>query len=556
MTTVSELHRAVQTAITGKRIGKPVFVRYLLQGVLETEGPPLWALARTIAVVGEWLGQSPHKLYSLYSGKGSKSQVTFTLLFPDGATAVISEARGQEGNAGVDLTVIGNRGALYHHYDAGGLHAWEDSPASLGVRRIEEILPALVANQNNGTNPIAVELPPAPELLPRPDPLPPRKADPKYGVLLVSGSHTHQEGYAEAFAADPRCKLIAVTDESDVDANRRKLNEQLAWALNVPYLPDLAKALARPDVHIVSICAPPERRGRIAVQCAQAGKHLYLDKSLAPKLAEAYAIAAAVQKAGVKSHMFSMIPQPWSQEAKRLLTDGKLGKLLAIHADAFFAKGKTGTAKPGTPRKEEYPPERQQLVEAKREFDNVAVYPLALIRWLTGKKFQSVHGVTGNYFFQEHQKHNVEDFGLLSGRLEDGLPVTVSAGRFGWTTHPNIGVNRIVLVGSARTAIVDANRPRLEISNDETPWMPPAANPLDPMAFWKSTTEAVHARPKTAWAPIGPPPVNDSSYFIDCLEAGRDSDLNAAEAALTTEVLLATYQSAATDAVVKLPLGR
>ena len=107
---------------------------------------------------------------------------------------------------------------------------------------------------------------------------------PRYGVLLVCGSHTHQENYAAAFAADPRCRLVAVTDEAGVDRRRRELNERLAKALNVPYIADLKQALTRKDVHVVSVCAPPERRGRIIVLCADAGKHLYLDKSLAPQL--------------------------------------------------------------------------------------------------------------------------------------------------------------------------------------------------------------------------------------------------------------------------------
>src|SRR5437016_48097 len=93
-----------------------------------------------------------------------------------------------------------------------------------------------------------------------------------YGILVVTGSHTHQENYAAAFGADKRCKIVAVADEPDVDRRRRELNERLADVLGVPYIPDLAKALALPDVHIVSICAPPERRGRIAVRCAEAGK--------------------------------------------------------------------------------------------------------------------------------------------------------------------------------------------------------------------------------------------------------------------------------------------
>ena len=44
--------------------------------------------------------------------------------------------------------------------------------------------------------------------------------------------------------------------------------------------------------------------------------------------------------------------------------------------------------------------------------------------------------------------------------------------------------------------------------------------------------------------------------LLDCLDAGRDSELNATEAALAAEVLLAAYRSAATDAVVTLPLPR
>jgi predicted dehydrogenase len=381
--------------------------------------------------------------------------------------------------------------------------------------------------------------------------------DAKYGLLLVTGSHTHQEGYAAAFVSEKRCKLVAVTDEPGIDAKRKELNERLARALGVPYVADLAKALEGKDVHAVSICAPPERRGRIIVRCAEAGKHLYLDKSLAPQLKEADAIVAAVKKAGVKSHMFSFITQPWARDAKQLLDAGRLGKLLAVHADTFFAKGRPGTATLGARRKEEYPPQRHQLVEAKRELDNVGVYPITLIRWLTGKKFRTVYGVTANYFFQEHQKHNVEDFGLLACTLEDGIPVTITAGRYGWTTHPASGINRLLLVGSERSLVIDANRPRLEVHTDELPWTPPNVNPADPMGFWQSTQDEVHTRPKRTWVSALPAdPAADARYFLDCLDGNRDSELSAAEAALAAEVLLAGYRSAAEREVVTLPLPR
>jgi predicted dehydrogenase len=378
----------------------------------------------------------------------------------------------------------------------------------------------------------------------------------RYGVLCVTGSHTHQENYAAAFAADRRCRLIALTDEANVDRRRRDLNERLAKQLGVPYVADLDKALGDKEVNIVCSCAPPDRRGRIAVRCAQARKHLYLDKSLVPQLREADDLVAAVQKAGVKSHMFSFISQPWAREAKRLLESKRLGTLLAIHADTFFAKGRNGTATLGQRRREEYPPQRHQLIESKREMDNCGIYPITLIRWLTGRRYRSVYCVTGNYFFQEHQKHNVEDFGIIAATLDDGLPVTIGSGRYGWTSHPAGGTNRIVLVGSEQTLVVDANRPRLEVYTDESPWTPPNTHKEDPMGFWSSTMQEVHLRPKTMWTPCGPAAQTDAAYFLDRLAANRDSELNVAEAAHGTEVLLAAYRSAANREIVTLPLAR
>jgi predicted dehydrogenase len=266
-------------------------------------------------------------------------------------------------------------------------------------------------------------------------------------------------------------------------------------------------------------------------------------------------LVAAVQKAGVRTHMFTFISQPWAREAKALLDARRLGRLLAIHADTFFAKGRNGTAKLGSRRKEEYPPQRHQLVEAKRELDNVGVYPITLTTWLTGRRFRTVVGITANYFFQEHQKNNVEDFGLLSCTLDDGLPVTIAAGRYGWTTHPAAGVNRLVLVGSERTLVIDANRPRVEVFCDEAPWTPPNVHPQDPMGFWSSTQDEVHTRPKRTWVPLNAA-VSDAAYFLDRLDANRDSEMNVVEAAHSTEVLLAAYRSAATREVVNLPLPR
>src|SRR5207244_4630871 len=124
-----------------------------------------------------------------------------------------------------------------------------------------------------------------------------------------------------------------------------------------------------------------------------------------------------------------------------------------------------------------YQPKRQQLIERKRELDNVGVYPITLSAWLTGRTFKSVYGVMANYFFREHQQADVEDFGLLACTLDDGTPVTIAAGRCGWTSHPAGCVNQLLVVGSELSVLIDANAPRLEPWTDDQAWMPPNVKP-------------------------------------------------------------------------------
>ena len=69
-----------------------------------------------------------------------------------------------------------------------------------------------------------------------------------YGVLLVGGARSHQENYARDFAADPRCRLIGVTDEVDVPEPRKSWLHDLAAELDLPVFPDLDTALQRDDV--------------------------------------------------------------------------------------------------------------------------------------------------------------------------------------------------------------------------------------------------------------------------------------------------------------------
>jgi predicted dehydrogenase len=377
----------------------------------------------------------------------------------------------------------------------------------------------------------------------------------KYGVLLLGGHRTHQENYAHLFVAEPRCRLIASSDERDAPPDRVALNCGLAEELSLPYIPDLDEALARDDVHIVSLCVENERRGRVGVKCAEAGKHLYLDKPLALNSTDAAAIVQAVKKAGVRSQMFSNIHSPWAQVARHALERGDIGELRAIHCDVLFAKGHAGSAPIGKKRKETPTIEKYTFIEAKREMFDIGVYAVSMVNWLTQKAVKTVFGTTANYFFKEHLACDIEDFGTLMLTLEDDVIATITGGRMGWMSHPQGGIQKLHLVGTHDTLTLDASLPHLKVFADEPAFQPPQPHPLDPMGMWRSTQIESGLPPKRLWISAsdeGNAQNLEVQAFVDCIEKGIESEMNAEMAARSVAVITAGYQSAASGEVIQL----
>lgn len=376
----------------------------------------------------------------------------------------------------------------------------------------------------------------------------------RYGVLLIGGNRTHQEGYGRSFAEDPRCKVVAVSDEPGIPDYRAGLNRLLAHELGVPYIADLETALARRDVRVVCSCADVERRGRVGVMCAEAGKHIYFDKPLAGSVSDARAIAKAVEKAGVHSQMFCQITTPWAQAAKAAIESGRLGEIVGLHADMLMAKGRPGTAPKPRKRAEHRSPERFTFVEAKREMLDMGVYSVSMVIWLSGRRADAVFATTGNYFFAEHAAHDIEDFGAITLTLDDGRIATATGGRIGWTSHPRSGVVRVIVSGTKGSAVFSEASPRLEIYNNEPPFTLPSTHPWDPMAMWSSTVRDLGSPAKRQWVSMSESPQSiDMRSFIDCLDRDEEPEMSARAAVHHVEVIVAAYESAATGAPVALP---
>ncbi len=368
----------------------------------------------------------------------------------------------------------------------------------------------------------------------------------RYGLLIVGGNLSHQENYSRALAADPRVRLVGLTDESDVPSRRRELNQALADELEIPYIEPYEEALAREDVDLVCLCPEPERRARMTVAAARAGKHVYVDKPLCTTVEGAREVVAAVEASGVRSQMFSLVRSSIGRRCREVVESGRLGTLIGLHAELLFAKGVAGTADLGQPRREQASAGRFTWVDSKRELFCVGLYPLVLFEWLTGSRVESIEAATANFFFAEHQANGAEDFAALLVGWQGGLETTITVGRSGWSSHPGHGIHQVHLVGTDSTATVDAHRPRLEIFSDAAGWSQPGTpHPEDPMGFWSSTQEPGGVTPKTDWWPLAEAAADDAEYFLDCLDDDRDSDVPVAMGARAVETILAAYEAAA-----------
>jgi predicted dehydrogenase len=95
-----------------------------------------------------------------------------------------------------------------------------------------------------------------------------------------------------------------------------------------------AKVLADPRIDAVVLATPHTRHAEQIVAAAKAGKHVFCEKPFALTLKSANAAIRACERAGVTFGVgFNWRFQPALQEIRRMLEDGRLGKLLHVEGN-------------------------------------------------------------------------------------------------------------------------------------------------------------------------------------------------------------------------------
>ncbi len=336
--------------------------------------------------------------------------------------------------------------------------------------------------------------------------------------------------HAEAIAALPGAALVAVTDVAAPAATA------FAGARGCAAEPDLDALLARPDVDVLSVCAPSGLHAEIGIRAAKAGKHLVVEKPIDVTLDAADRLIEAARAAGVALTVISQHRfDPGLIEVRRLIDEGTLGRLVLGEASTKWYRTQAyydSAAWRGT-----HAWDGGSLM-------NQGIHYVDLLRWCMGPPAE----VTAACTTQAH-RIEVEDTALAIVRFASGAVGTITATTAAYPGFPQ----RLEITGTEGTVTVEDGRI--------------VRSSLRPAHASRSASRAPAPAPAPAHAPAHPPAqaaaadpaaldaASHAAQIADLLasvEEGREPAVSGASGREALEIVCAVYESSRTGRPVSL----
>jgi predicted dehydrogenase len=254
------------------------------------------------------------------------------------------------------------------------------------------------------------------------------------------------------------------------------------------YFPSLEIALEQSSFDAVVITTPTFTHAALAIQAAQAGKHIFLEKPMALNLFECDAILAAVQKAAVILQVgFMRRFDPEFSAAAERIQAGEIGQPMMI---------KSLTHGPGLP-----PAWARELKTSNGMLAEVNSHDWDCVRWLMGADIQRVYVEIANFKGAVNQVDTPHfyDNALVNLRFENGGLGSISGicpAGYGYDARVEIvGERGIMQIGELKgqAVVVCTNRDQGLITPIYRTW---------PERF--------------AWAYL-----NEMQHFIECVRAQK-----------------------------------
>ncbi|QHW31419.1 Gfo/Idh/MocA family oxidoreductase [Paenibacillus rhizovicinus] len=226
-----------------------------------------------------------------------------------------------------------------------------------------------------------------------------------FGII---GCGTIADFHIEAIRGLSGARLAAVSSRNATKAKAVAERENCAWTA------DYETLLQRTDIDIVCVTTSSGSHYSIGRAALTAGKHVVIEKPVAMRAAEAEELCRLAAERGLTLSVISQRRfEPLHREAKRILEEGRIGKLLLAEAEVPFY------------RSQQYydsAPWRGTIAEDGGALMNQGIHAIDLLLWLAGEA-RSVYGRTAT---QTHAME-AEDLGVAIVQFKSGALGTIMA---------------------------------------------------------------------------------------------------------------------------------
>jgi len=322
------------------------------------------------------------------------------------------------------------------------------------------------------------------------------------------------------------CKDAEVVALADIDKN---LASVVAGKYGIKKVyENYMELVADKEVDAVSVCTPNHLHAEMVKACAEAGKHILVEKPIATTLEESDAMIQAARD----NKVILMVEQtqrfdPNHEIAKEILEQEKLGRVLSVW-------GRIGHAgpeywNPDCDWKTGNPWYIQKEKSGGGALIDIGVHIYDLIRWLVGKQVKEISGRVATL----GKHYPVEDNAICHMEFDGG---TIGGFGVSWTTRP-YQVDLLFYGEKGTMKVAFGAKPPVMVSY--------GAVEGDPNCTGETFVPEERKESK-----LGGP----CAYFVSCVEQNKQPFISGEEGKKTLEGILALYKSSQTGAVVQLPL--
>jgi myo-inositol 2-dehydrogenase / D-chiro-inositol 1-dehydrogenase len=271
--------------------------------------------------------------------------------------------------------------------------------------------------------------------------------------IAVIGTGRIGQIHAEALAAEPGVTelVVADVDERCATETARRLGVTAMPVDDAVQAADAIVIAAVTSAHADLIRAGLARR--IPIFC---------EKPLAIDLAATYRLVEEIEAVGSPFQLgFQRRFDSAYREARRLVAEGSLGTLYAVHMTAF----------------DRDPPPEHYIPTSGGFFRDAAIHDFDAIRWLTGDEVATIHADGEVRALEAFRRHGDVDTAACILRMRSGVLGVLGGGR----NNPRGYDIRMELVGSADAVAIGLS--------DRTPIRPLGAGAWTMGAGWTGFTE-------------------------------------------------------------------